>query len=190
MNKLLGKDDIKSALKRLDTLIQEEEQMATGEVMMGHVYDNVKVVLQGAHHIVIKPCTLCGTLIPIGGRETKQVTQQTASYVDEANANAFIQAGGSEDDGGDWSRAPVEASVENHTGRREALFVFFILALIIMTPAWSSSGDGGDGGGGGSALSQVQVVVNIQNHSQAISVLVILATIFAFIAYRHHRAIS
>jgi len=82
--------------------------MATVEVTMRHAYDNVKVCsYKVAHHIVIKPCTLCGTLIPLDGRETKQVTQQTASYVDEANANAFIQAGGSEDDVVIGPRAPV-----------------------------------------------------------------------------------
>jgi len=85
MNKLLGKNDIESALKRLDTLTQEEARMATVEVlkMMRGVDDKVNVVLDGAH-IVIKPCTLCGTFMFLDGRETKQVTQQTAIHVDES----------------------------------------------------------------------------------------------------------
>ena len=56
--------------------------MATVEVlkMMRSVDDKVNVVLDGAHYIVIKPSTLCGAFIFLVGRETKQVTQQTASY--------------------------------------------------------------------------------------------------------------
>jgi len=78
MNKLLGKNDIESALKRLDTLTQEEARMATVEVlkMMRGVDEKVDVVLDD-------------------GKQTKEITQQnadntnvimeqTASYVDEA----------------------------------------------------------------------------------------------------------
>jgi len=89
MNKLLGKNDIESALKRLDTLTQEEARMATVEVlkMMRGVDDKVNVVLDGAH-IVINPCTLCGTFMFLDGRETKQVTQQTAIHVDESKRSS------------------------------------------------------------------------------------------------------
>ncbi|KAH9969705.1 hypothetical protein BC827DRAFT_25282 [Russula dissimulans] len=62
MKKLLGKNDIESALKRLDALTQEEARMATVEVlkMMRGVDDKVNVVLDD-------------------GRETKQVTQQNTN---------------------------------------------------------------------------------------------------------------
>jgi len=61
MNKLLGKNDIESALKRLDTLTQEEARMATVEVlkMMKGVDDKMNVVLDGAQWVVIKSPTLC-----------------------------------------------------------------------------------------------------------------------------------
>ena len=36
MKKLLAKNDIEDALKRLDTLTQEEARMATAEVFDGH----------------------------------------------------------------------------------------------------------------------------------------------------------
>ena len=64
--------------------------MATVEVlkMMRSVDDKVNVVLDGAHYIVIKPSTLCGAFIFLVGRETKQVTQQTASYVGEAKRSS------------------------------------------------------------------------------------------------------
>jgi hypothetical protein len=50
MKKLLGKNDIESALKRLDTLTQEEARMATVEALkITKAIDNkVNVVLDGA----------------------------------------------------------------------------------------------------------------------------------------------
>ncbi|KAH9969810.1 hypothetical protein BC827DRAFT_35656 [Russula dissimulans] len=50
MKKLLGKNDIESALKRLDTLTQEEDRMATAEAlkMMMVADDKVNVVLDGS----------------------------------------------------------------------------------------------------------------------------------------------
>jgi hypothetical protein len=47
---LLGKNDIEDALKRLDTLTQEEARMATAEVLKvtQRVDDNVKVLVDGA----------------------------------------------------------------------------------------------------------------------------------------------
>jgi hypothetical protein len=88
MKKLLGKNDIESALKRLDALTQEEARMATVEVlkMMRSVDDKVNVVLDGARYIVIKPSTLCQTFVFLDGRETKQVTQQNAN-----NTNVIMQ---------------------------------------------------------------------------------------------------
>jgi len=69
MNKLLGKNDIESALKRLDTLTLEEARMATLEVLKvtRGVDEKVNVVLDD-------------------GRETKQVTQQNAN-----NTNVIMQ---------------------------------------------------------------------------------------------------
>jgi hypothetical protein len=61
MKKLLGKNDIESALKRLDTLTQEEDRMATAEAlkMMMVADDKVNVVLDGVRCIVIEASTLC-----------------------------------------------------------------------------------------------------------------------------------
>ena len=49
MKKLLGKNDIEDALKRLDTLTQEEARMATAEVLKvtHRVDDNVKALIDG-----------------------------------------------------------------------------------------------------------------------------------------------
>ena len=88
MRKLIGKNDIESALKRLDTLTQEEARMATVEVlkMMRGVDDKVNDVLDGAQWIVIKSSALCRTFIILDGRETKQVTQQNSN-----NTNVIMQ---------------------------------------------------------------------------------------------------
>ena len=50
MKKLLGKNEIEDALKRLDTLTQEEARMATAEVLkVTHKVDNkVTVLIDGA----------------------------------------------------------------------------------------------------------------------------------------------
>ena len=49
MDKLLGKNDIEDALKRLDTLTQEEARMATAEVLKAthKVDDKVTVLIDG-----------------------------------------------------------------------------------------------------------------------------------------------
>ena len=49
MNKLLAKNDIEDALKRLDTLTQEEALMATAEVLKvtQRVDDKVTVLIDG-----------------------------------------------------------------------------------------------------------------------------------------------
>jgi hypothetical protein len=49
----LGKNDIDDALKRLDTLTQEEAQMATAEILkVTHsTNDKVKAVLDGARKV-------------------------------------------------------------------------------------------------------------------------------------------
>ena len=54
MKKLLGKNEIEDSLKRLDTLTQEEAQMAIAEIMrvMHSVDNNIRVVLDGAQCIV------------------------------------------------------------------------------------------------------------------------------------------
>ncbi|KAH9969688.1 hypothetical protein BC827DRAFT_23481 [Russula dissimulans] len=95
MKKLLGKNDIESALKRLDTLTQEEARMATVEVlkMMRGVDEKVRGVDEKVNVVLDD------------GRETKQATQQsannthvimqhteqTASYVDEAKREQLRQ---------------------------------------------------------------------------------------------------
>ena len=50
VKKLLGKNDVEDALKRLDTLTQEEARMATAEVLkvMHKVDDKVTVLTNGA----------------------------------------------------------------------------------------------------------------------------------------------
>jgi hypothetical protein len=52
MKRLLGKNDIEDALKRLDTLTQEEARMATAEVLKvtHRVDDNVMGLIDGAQH--------------------------------------------------------------------------------------------------------------------------------------------
>jgi hypothetical protein len=50
VKKLLGKNDIEDALKRLDTLTQEEARMATAEVLKvtQRVDDKVTTLINGA----------------------------------------------------------------------------------------------------------------------------------------------
>jgi hypothetical protein len=49
MNKLLGKNEVEDALKRLDKLTQEEARMATAEVLevTRGIDDKVNVVING-----------------------------------------------------------------------------------------------------------------------------------------------
>jgi hypothetical protein len=80
---LIGKNDIESALKRLDTLTEEEARMATVEALKitRGIDDRVNVVLDGAQWIVIKLCSLCQRFVILDGRETKH-------YVDEAKRSS------------------------------------------------------------------------------------------------------
>lgn len=50
MKRLLGKNDIEDALKRLDTLTHEEARMAIAEVLkVTHMMDdNIRVLIDGA----------------------------------------------------------------------------------------------------------------------------------------------
>jgi len=50
MKRLLGRNDIEDALKRLDTLTQEEAKMATAEVLKitRGMEGNMKVLIDGA----------------------------------------------------------------------------------------------------------------------------------------------
>ena len=59
VKKLLAKNDIEDALKRLDTLTQEEARMATAEVLRvtQRVDDKVTVLIEGALD-VFSPATL------------------------------------------------------------------------------------------------------------------------------------
>ena len=49
LKKLLGRNDVEDALKRLDKLTQEEAKMATAEVLKStrNVDDNVKMLIDG-----------------------------------------------------------------------------------------------------------------------------------------------
>ena len=48
MNKLLGRNDVEDALKRLDTLTQEEARMAIAETLnVTHIEDKVTVLIEG-----------------------------------------------------------------------------------------------------------------------------------------------
>ena len=55
LRKLLGKNDVEDALKRLDTLTQEEARMATAETLKvaRNVDDKVTVVLEGTQNVDI-----------------------------------------------------------------------------------------------------------------------------------------
>jgi hypothetical protein len=55
LRRLLGKNDVEDALKRLDTLTQEEARMATAETLKvaRNVDDKVTVVLEGTQNVVI-----------------------------------------------------------------------------------------------------------------------------------------
>ncbi len=57
MKKLLGKNDIEDALKRLDTLTQEEVRMATAEILKvtQRVDDKVTVLIGGEQYTFIVP---------------------------------------------------------------------------------------------------------------------------------------
>lgn len=57
MKKLLGKNDIEDALKRLDTLTQEEVRMATAEILMvtQRVDAKVTVLIDGEKYTFIVP---------------------------------------------------------------------------------------------------------------------------------------
>ena len=59
MRRLLGKSDIDDALKRLDTLTQEEARMATAEVLMvaHRVEDKVAVLIDGGQDAFLSPST-------------------------------------------------------------------------------------------------------------------------------------
>jgi len=50
LKKLLGKSDIEDALKRLDTLTQEEARMAISEVLkVTHIMDDkMRIIIDGA----------------------------------------------------------------------------------------------------------------------------------------------
>ena len=54
LNRLLGKSDIEAALKRLDTLSQEEARMAIVEVLKvtRMMDDRVRVLIDGAQNVV------------------------------------------------------------------------------------------------------------------------------------------
>ena len=54
LNKLLGKSDIDGALKRLDTLTQEEARMAIAELLkMTHMMDDkIRLIIDGAENAI------------------------------------------------------------------------------------------------------------------------------------------
>jgi len=66
MNRLLGKNDIESALKRLDTLAQEEARMATVEVLktVRGVDGKVNRGVQSSH-LLLTYCLTYSSLIRV-----------------------------------------------------------------------------------------------------------------------------
>ena len=81
LNRLLGKSDIDGALKRLDTLTQEEARMAIAELLkVTHLMDDkIRLIIDGAQKCISSPTRypelFCGLAI----------AQQTMSQTGEEN---------------------------------------------------------------------------------------------------------
>jgi hypothetical protein len=98
MKKLLGRNDVEDALKRLDKLTHEEARMATAQVLkithavegrvaivderVKDVADMVAEVIDGAQSILVDPQTYL-TLIYLDGNDARMVMQQTADGVEQ-----------------------------------------------------------------------------------------------------------
>jgi len=87
---MLGKNDIEDALKRLDTLTQEEARMATTEVLKVTrcVSDQVAVLVDGAQDS-FSPGVLC---IPENGlvRRDRSKSNHTANCKQHRRREAFV----------------------------------------------------------------------------------------------------
>ena len=100
MKKLLAKNDIEDALKRLDTLTQEEARMVTAEIWKAtrSVNDQVAVLINGAQNSVSLVTFMFLNTDWSDGKEGKAIIQQTASNVEEGmRSSSKIFAVGSHD---------------------------------------------------------------------------------------------
>ncbi|KAH9952520.1 hypothetical protein BC827DRAFT_1387573, partial [Russula dissimulans] len=81
INKLLGRNDVEDALKRLDKFTQEEARMATAELLKltRRVDNNVEVVIDA------------GEIIQRTADEIKETMHETASDVNRVKRNQFRQ---------------------------------------------------------------------------------------------------
>ena len=100
LKKILGKNDIEDALKRLDTLTQEEARMVTAEIWKAtrSVNDQVAVLINGAQNSVSLVTFMFLNTDWSDGKEGKAIIQQTASNVEEGmRSSSKIFAVGSHD---------------------------------------------------------------------------------------------
>jgi hypothetical protein len=81
INKLLGRNDVEDALKRLDKFTQEEARMATAELLKltRRVDNNVEVVIDGAQSVFISSSTIFRTFLCLAG----EIIQRTADEIKE-----------------------------------------------------------------------------------------------------------
>jgi hypothetical protein len=92
VKKLLGKNDIEDALKRLDTLTQEEARMATAEVfkVTQRVDNNVAVLADGVQVLFSLAILAFLNANWLDGKEVKAIIQQTISDVDEEKRSSSL----------------------------------------------------------------------------------------------------
>ncbi len=85
LRRLVGKNDLEDALKRLDKLTQEEARMATAEVLkvMHSVDNNVEVVIDGAQREFLSSDMLSLSSIRPDGKEAKAIMQRMEISADE-----------------------------------------------------------------------------------------------------------
>jgi hypothetical protein len=98
LKKLLGKNDIEDALKRLDTLTQEEARMATAQVLKvtQRMDDKVTVLIDGVQDTFSLAVFTFLNTGPLDGKEAKAIIQQAASNVDEEKrSSSDVTAAGS-----------------------------------------------------------------------------------------------
>jgi len=85
LRRLVGKNDLEDALKRLDKLTQEEARMATAEVLkvMHSVDNNMEVVIDGAQREFLSSDMLSLSSIRPDGKEAKAIMQRMEISADE-----------------------------------------------------------------------------------------------------------
>ena len=90
LKKILGKNDIEDALKRLDTLTQEEARMATAEIWKATrcVNNQVAVLIDGAQNAFSPATFMFLNTDWLDGKEIKAIVQQTASNADEEKCSS------------------------------------------------------------------------------------------------------